>query len=214
MTYFAYVHCRPDGTPFYVGKGVRKRDKNFRDRNQYHKRIVAKCGTENILVGRLDCSTNDIALELEMGLIKCIKRMGIKLANITDGGEGALGRPCSELTKQKVAAANRNRVWDNEARIKMANAMSGLKKPSQSKTMKAKGHWKGENNIWFGTGDRQIGTKNHMAKSVKGAHPDKGEMVWGTLKEASEALGVSIQAISQALRKQQKSKGWILEYAI
>lgn len=214
MTYFAYVHCKPDGVPFYVGKGVRKRDKNFRDRNPYHKRIVAKYGAENILVGRLECSTNEIALELEIGLIKCLKRMGIPLSNLTDGGEGTLGRPCSEMTKQRVAEANKKRIWDDEARLKTSIAMKGLKKPSQSKTLKAKGHWKGENNIWFGTGDRQLGVKNHMARSVKGVHPTKGEMTWGTLKSASEDLGVSIQAISQAIRKKQKSKGWSLEHAV
>ena len=212
MTYFAYVHCKPDGTPFYVGKGVRKRDKNFRDRNPYHKKVVAKYGAENILVGRIECSTNDIALELEIGLIKCLKRMGVKLANITDGGEGALGRPCSDLTKQKVANANKMRVWDSAARERMSKAMTGVKKPNQSKTMKAKGHWKGENNIFFGTGARQIGDKNHMARSVKGVHPEKNEKIWPTLQAAADDLGVSIQAISQAIRKQQKSKGWKLEH--
>jgi hypothetical protein len=212
MTYFAYIHAKPDGTPFYVGKGVRKRDKNFRDRNPYHKRIVAKYGVENILVGRLECSSNEIALELEIGLIKCLKRMGTQLANITDGGEGALGRPCSEKTKQKVSEANKNRVWDDAARLKMSIAMTGVEKPNQSKTMKEKKFWKGENNPWYGTGSRQLGVNNHMARGVKGTHQEKGSMVWGTLKAASEDLNVSIQAISQAIRKHQKSKGWKLEY--
>lgn len=214
MNYFAYVHCKPDGTPFYVGKGVRKRDKNFRDRNSYHKKVVAKYGVENILVGKLECSTNDISLELEIGLIKCLKRMGVPLTNVTDGGEGALGRPCSELTKKKVAEANKNRIWDDAARLKISIAMKGLKKPAQSKTMKAKGHWKGENNIWFGTGDRQVGAKNAMARRVKGFHPEKGCMEWETLKATSECLGVSIQAISQAITKQKKSKGWKLEHVV
>lgn len=27
MTFFAYIHCKPDGTPFYVGKGALRRAK-------------------------------------------------------------------------------------------------------------------------------------------------------------------------------------------
>lgn len=212
MQYFAYVHCKPDGTPFYVGKGTRKRHLNFRDRNPYHKRIVNKYGAENILVGVLECSTNEISLELEKGIIKCLKRSGIELANLTDGGEGTLGRPCTELAKARVAEANRNRVWDETARVKMSKAMSGLPKPNQSKTMKAKGNWAKEANPFYGKGEQQAGAKNHMARAVTGVHPDKGALSWETLQAASEYIGVSLQAIAQAVKKGYRSKGWKLEY--
>jgi len=88
----AYVHARPDGRVFYVGKGTIKRANNVRrGQNLHHSNIVEKYGRENILVGRIPCSSEEIAFELEKGLVKCFRRMGIALANATDGGEGASG---------------------------------------------------------------------------------------------------------------------------
>lgn len=99
---YAYVHARPDGSIFYVGKGRNDRYKAGKSRNIHHKRIVSKYGVGSILVGKLECSSHDIALELEKGLIKCLGRMGVELSNITEGGMGSLGRPVSELTRQKL----------------------------------------------------------------------------------------------------------------
>ena len=91
-TSFAYIHCKPDGVPFYVGKGALRRARYLGERNAHHKAIVNKYGIANILKGVIDCSSDKIALELEVGLIKCLRRMGTKLANFTDGGEGLNGQ--------------------------------------------------------------------------------------------------------------------------
>lgn len=213
MTSYAYIHCKPDGTPFYVGKGVRARYKNFRDRNNYHKKIVAKYGQENILVGKVDCSSNEIALSLEIGIIKCFKRMGVPLANFTDGGQGALGRPCSEKTKAAVAKANARRIWTEEQRQKIGEFSKGKPRPEHAIKMASKKLWAKENNPFFGRGEEQTGVKNHMARAVVGHHVDKGSRRWDTLQQAADALGVTIQAVCQAIKKNQQSKGWVLEYA-
>jgi hypothetical protein len=212
MNFFAYIHCKPDGTPFYVGKGVRTRYKNFRDRNQYHKRVVAKYGTENILIGKIDCSSNDIALELEIGLIKCLKRMGFSLANFTDGGQGALGRKCSDKTRKAIIDSNKNRVFTPELRYKAGSAFRGKKRPEHSKLMQERGHWEKEKNPFYGKGLQQAGALNHMARKVVGEYNNCVSAQWDTLQECANDLGVSIQAVSQAIRKQQKSKGWALEH--
>jgi len=211
-TSFAYVHCKPDGTPFYVGKGVRSRYKNFTYRNSYHKKVVSKYGQENILIGKIDCSTNDFALDLEIGLIKCFKRMGYALTNLTEGGEGSVGWKCPDQVKKAVAEANKRRIWTKEQKEKLRAFSSGKTRPEHSKKMKEKGLWAKENNPGYGNGDKQKGSKNHMARSVGGAHPDKGEMVWCTLREASKTIGVSIQAVLQAIKSNHKSKGWKLRY--
>lgn len=211
-TSYAYVHCKPDGTPFYVGKGVRRRYKDFKYRNLYYKRVVAKFGAENILVGRLDCSSNKAALDLEIGLIKCLKRMNFNLTNLTEGGEGNVGWKCPESVKSAVAEANKKRVWTDSLRYKVGSAYRGKKRPQHSEKMKLKGLWAGEKNPFFNTGHRQIGTLNHMARPVKGRHETHGVAEWGTLQAAADELGVSIQAVSQAIRKNGKSKGWTLEY--
>ena len=85
---YAYLHCRPDGTPFYVGKGTANRVTRTHARNKHYGHITTKYGRGNILIGSLECSSDAIAFELEKGLIKCFRRMGVELANYNDGGEG------------------------------------------------------------------------------------------------------------------------------
>jgi len=118
--FYAYIHAKPDGTPFYVGKGNGTRAHRLSGRNSYHARTVAKYGKQNILIGKLDCSSEEISFNLEIGLIKCLKRMGVSLANMTDGGEGPSGRTITDEHKAKISAANTNP--SAETRAKMSEA--------------------------------------------------------------------------------------------
>jgi hypothetical protein len=140
--FYAYIHAKPDGTPFYVGKGNGRRLNMFHRRNQHHKNIVAKYGRRNILIGRLDCSDESTAFDLEMGLIKCLRRSGVDLANLTDGGHGPSGlvvtpeqrakisatlmgrsgTPHTEASKAKISAANTGRKRTPEEIKKMSDA--------------------------------------------------------------------------------------------
>ena len=109
MSTFAYVHCKPDGIPFYVGKGKLRRVNYLGERNAYHQAIVNKYGKNNILIGKLECSSDMVAFELEKGLIKCLKNSQVKLANFTDGGEGGVN-PTSETRKKLSEAAKKRGV--------------------------------------------------------------------------------------------------------
>lgn len=102
--FYTYIHAKPDYTPFYVGKGYGRRATYFFSRNPHHKNITKKYGEKNILIGKIECSSEEIAFELEVGLIKCLKRMGVKLVNMTDGGEGRSGSVASEETRRKMRA--------------------------------------------------------------------------------------------------------------
>ena len=138
-TKFAYVHCRPDGSVFYVGKGAYRRVKNLRERNEYHKRVVAKYGKENILIGMMECSSDAISLELERGIIKCLKRSGIRLTNCTDGGEK--GTLLTEETKVKLSNAAKKRGVSKACRASSVAARKGKplseeQKRRQSESMK------------------------------------------------------------------------------
>lgn len=99
IEYYAYIHCRPDGSPFYVGKGTKRRAHWLKGRNNHHQNIVNKYGIENISIGKIECSSEKIALDLECGIIKCFNRMGIKLCNKTLGGENTI---MSQETKNKI----------------------------------------------------------------------------------------------------------------
>jgi len=109
MTSFAYIHCKPDGVPFYVGKGSLRRAKYLGERNPYHKAVVAKHGKDSILIGKLECSSDEIAFELEKGLIKCLRASGVELTNFTDGGEGTVN-PTPETRKRLSEAAKKRGV--------------------------------------------------------------------------------------------------------
>jgi hypothetical protein len=134
---YTYLHCKPDGTPFYVGKGSIRRSKKLYDRNEHHTRTVEKYGKENILIGRIECSNDDIAYELEKGLIKCLKLAGLQLTNKTEGGIGGFqdqvpwnkGKSFSEEHKAKLSAArlgkapwNKGKSFSLELRLKMSEA--------------------------------------------------------------------------------------------
>lgn len=103
-TFYAYIHCRPDGSPFYVGKGKDRRCYEMRGRSSHHQNVINKYGANNILVGKLECSSENIAFDLEKGLIKCHRRMEVELTNKTDGGDGVSGLVHTSETKEKISA--------------------------------------------------------------------------------------------------------------
>jgi hypothetical protein len=134
--FYAYIHAKPDGTPFYAGKGNGRRLNMFHRRNQHHKNIVAKYGRRNILIGRLDCSDESTAFDLEMGLIKCIKRMGIELTNLTHGGHGPSGLIVTPEQRAKISATltgRPGRPWTEEAKAKVGAANRGKKRTPEQR---------------------------------------------------------------------------------
>ena len=90
MEYYVYQHRAIDTNKiFYVGKGkgIRHADKNKRSR--YWKFFVEKHGFySEILKANLD---EDFAFLIEKEAINIYKKRGIKLVNLTDGGEGCSG---------------------------------------------------------------------------------------------------------------------------
>ena len=126
--FYAYVHARPDTTDasgiFYVGKGKGRRSHDFSARNYHHGNVIGKYGEDVILVGRFDCSSEEFALDLEKGLIKALKRAGVKLTNMTDGGEGISGYSHTEETRMLMGEQRKGRTHKPETLEKMSKARS------------------------------------------------------------------------------------------
>lgn len=93
-----YVHGRPDGMPFYVGKGILSRARDFSPsrRTPHHQNIVKKYGRDNIKICVFLCDGEQDAFSTERLLIKDLRTAGHALINLTDGGEGVSGRIPSE----------------------------------------------------------------------------------------------------------------------
>jgi hypothetical protein len=133
VRYYAYIHCKPDGVPFYVGKGKGSRCRLMSERNPHHQRVINKHGAKNILFGTLNCSSEATAFELEIGLIKCLKRANVRLTNMTAGGEGQSGAVASAETRAKQSKAHignqhaKGLVHSPEAKARMSAARKGTR---------------------------------------------------------------------------------------
>jgi hypothetical protein len=134
---YAYIHCKPDGVPFYVGKGKLRRVKYFGERNPHHSAIVKKYGVDNLLVGMLECSDEKTALSLEVGLIKCLRRSGVELCNFTAGGDG--GRDPTPETRRRLSQAAKKRGVSSACHAARVLAKTGkpLSEEHKSKLRKA-----------------------------------------------------------------------------
>lgn len=106
--FYVYEHRRKDsGMVFYVGKGCGQRAKNLHNRGRYWNNVAKAAGGVEITypVSGVD---EEMALLAEMELIDAYRRRGIRITNITDGGEGTTGWVPSEETKRKIGGANKH----------------------------------------------------------------------------------------------------------
>ena len=96
-----YFHRRNDtGNIFYVGTGNAKRPYAKKSRNQYWKNINEKHGI-TVEIYRDELSTH-CANSLERIVIYILRKSGVILANLTDGGEGPLGMVHSLESRRKM----------------------------------------------------------------------------------------------------------------
>ena len=159
MQHYTYAHYRPDGTMFYIGKGCGNRAYRTGERNQYWKRTVAKYGSFEAKILSY-WGSNEEALKHESFLISCCRDMGLKLVNLTTGGEGGNSyirtpesiekyrisvagkispfkgvkrNPLSEETKAKMRASHVGRVTSDTAKANLSKALKGKKKTESHK---------------------------------------------------------------------------------
>jgi hypothetical protein len=127
-----YLHIRPDGTPFYVGKGTETRARNLtRKRSLHHASAVKNYGTENIDICYIPCPSETAAFEFEIDLIRILRGKGIRLVNQTDGGEGPSGRKDTESQRAWKSARAMGNTYSlghrhsGNTRAKMSAAKKG-----------------------------------------------------------------------------------------
>lgn len=101
--FYTYLHTKPNGDIFYVGKGSGKRSHNFVKRCAHHKNIVAKYGKENIGIFVFPCESEKEAFNNEIKQIAQLRRDGFKLVNSTDGGDGPSGYKHTKTALAKMS---------------------------------------------------------------------------------------------------------------
>lgn len=103
--FYVYEHIRlDDGSVFYVGKGRHRRFKSTNGRNQYWRRVVKKCGGFEFRFVAKNLSESE-AFDLEVSHIDRLKKSGVKLTNLTNGGEGPSGIIPTDEHKRKISIA-------------------------------------------------------------------------------------------------------------
>lgn len=110
--FYIYEHIRPDtNAVFYVGKGKGNRILDKNNRNKHWKHIVSKVGSFEAKKV-IENSDEELILLVEQERIDQLKRIGIKLCNLTDGGEGTSGRVLSEESKAKIGVRHSQESYD------------------------------------------------------------------------------------------------------
>lgn len=135
---YVYRHIRLDkNEPFYIGIGTSEyynRAYRHKNRSDLWKRISVKGGYEVEIL--LDNLTWEQACEKEKEFISLYGRIDLKtgcLANMTDGGDGAINAVISKEHREKVAEANRRRIFTEEDRKKISIRHTGRIKSEESK---------------------------------------------------------------------------------
>ena len=211
--FYVYLHLRKsDGTPFYVGKGRRRRAYVFAGRNKYWNRVKEKHGCAvKILFNNL---TEDLAFELEKEIISTLRKDGYSLCNLTDGGEGSSGIIVSEETRKKIGKIHKGRKKTPESIAKQAESRKGLK-PSKETLIKMR--------------EVQLGKKHsdetkqkmsetlflnppYQDRNIYTFYHKSGEVFTGTRVELCRKYGLKPNQIRNlfATKPSKTNKGWSL----
>lgn len=134
--FIVYIHVRPDiNEPFYVGKGIPKREKSKYGRNQYWHNIVNKNNgifESKILFKGL---SEEEALVKERETELELRSKGYILANIAECGvkAGTTGMKHSEESKRKISeglkghiSPNKGKKMSKESCEKKSKSMMGV----------------------------------------------------------------------------------------
>lgn len=109
--FYTYLHRRPDGSIFYVGKGSGRRAWSRGSRSKAWRAAAAEGHSVEICA---TWPTEDESFQHECLLIAVLRDLGHQLVNITDGGHGVSGHRHSEATRSRLSERHRE-IWSDPA---------------------------------------------------------------------------------------------------
>jgi hypothetical protein len=138
MNSYVYTLVDPrNNLPFYVGKGVGRRcffhswearnTKNI-SRKLNKIRQLHNHGVEAVIRKVEENVTDEQAKDLECLLIEEMRDIGIKLTNMTDGGDGTAGYKQSPETIAKT-----RHDWTDDQKQKISESLKGERNPNYGK---------------------------------------------------------------------------------
>ena len=127
---FRYGDLEFEYEPFYVGKGIKGREKDFyigRRSDRFVRKLkriqIKKLKPVSCIVAL--GLTDEESIKIEKELILLIGREDRKkgpLVNFTDGGEGAFGRILSKEHKKKISQSLKGRKYSKEVKRRMSES--------------------------------------------------------------------------------------------
>ena len=207
--FYTYVHCKPDGEIFYVGKGSGRRAHSFYKRGRIHQCYVKKYGKENIGVFVFPCDSEEQAFSDEIQQIKQLRSEGYELANVADGGEGASGYSHLPEAKAIISKTHKGVKRSDETKAKMSDYSRNRTEEHTKKLAESK---RGSKHTPESIEKMRLAksgktlTEEHklrIAKSLKINHPLKGKhhSEEAKAKISASKKGVSAKPFSEEHRK-------------
>lgn len=212
IDFYVYIHYTKDTKEiFYVGKGINNRAYSKVKRNKFWWNIVNKHDyCSKILYSNL---SEEKAFLLEKELIKNLKAIGLAKANFHEGGSGGNTMkyaPLGEIQKWKESLCFAQQNLDLETRQRLSQIrslnVSGDKNPQFNKPGFNTGRkFSDEHKNKISNALKQYSmteehkqniTKSHNKYLLKVITDNGEEMIFSSLKEASETLGVPKTTLS------------------
>ena len=131
--FYVYIYFYLTGIPCYVGKGKGNRwldhERKRNPTNIHLRRLILKARREGLELPKIKVSeglSEKEAFQCERGLIRAIGRRDLgtgPLINLTDGGDGEIGRVVTKETRQKLREINLGKTLTEEHKIKISEGV-------------------------------------------------------------------------------------------
>jgi hypothetical protein len=209
-----YEHIRPDTNAiFYVGKGSHKRAHSKHRRNKHWNSVVAKAGSYSVRLVADDID-EEFSFLVEQERIDQLKRLGLKLTNKTDGGEGPSGMRHTDEAKRKIAEAQMGeKHWtvghsfteEHREKLKFARSKFVYTDEIRAKLSEAGKRRVYTDEVKKKMSESKTGRKHHMANAIL-----FDGKVFGTAKELSDYTGVKYGTVRTRVRLYPEKFGYKL----